>query len=132
MTPPSLPETTKTQITNLMHTSFQAAENSYIMRVESFGPIGQVNSFSTEEEVLEKANDTEYGLYASIFTKDIDRAMRFAKELESGTVTVNGAAPTHALSLPFGGWKQSGIGVENGQEGFEEWSQTKSVLIVMD
>jgi aldehyde dehydrogenase (NAD+) len=102
------------------------------MKVESFSPIGQVNSFSTEEEVLERANDIEYGLYASIFTKDIDRAMRFAKELESGTVTINGAAPTFAMTMPFGGWKQSGIGVENGQEGFDEWSQTKSVYILMN
>src|SRR5271170_6974882 len=64
------------------------------MKVESFGPIGQVNSFSTEEEVLTKANDTEYGLYSSVFTNDITRALRIAKELEAGTVAINSAAPT--------------------------------------
>ena|SRR5436190_9568278 len=102
------------------------------MKVESFGPIGQVNSFSTEEEVLAKANDTEYGLYASIFTRDINRALKFAKELESGSVAINAASPTGAASMPFGGWKQSGIGTENGEEGFNEWSQLKSVYFVMN
>jgi aldehyde dehydrogenase (NAD+) len=113
-------------------TDFQAAEDSYIMKNESFGPIGQVNSFSTEEEVIAKANDTEYGLYASVFTNDISRAMRFAKEFESGTVVVNGAAPTVVLNMPFGGWKQSGVGCENGPQGFDHWSQIKTVYVTMD
>jgi aldehyde dehydrogenase (NAD+) len=99
------------------------------MQVESFGPIGQVNSFSTEEEVLEKANDTEYGLYASVFTNDISRALKFAQEIESGVVVINGASPTAAVTMPYGGWKQSGIGYENGPEGLEMWTQIKTIFI---
>jgi aldehyde dehydrogenase (NAD+) len=102
------------------------------MTVESFGPIGQVNSFSTEEEVLAKANDTEYGLYSSVFTNDINRALRFAKEIEAGTVVINAAAPTASLYMPFGGWKQSGNGVECGAEGFDLWTQIKTVVISTD
>src|SRR5271154_4533967 len=102
------------------------------MKIESFGPIGQVNSFSNKEEVLTKANDTEYGLYSSVFTNDITRALRIAKELEAGTVGVNSAAPALSLTLPFGGWKQSGTGVECGVEGFEVWTQLKTVLIAME
>jgi aldehyde dehydrogenase (NAD+) len=102
------------------------------MTMESFGPVAQVNAFSTEEEVIAKANDTEYGLYASVFTNDVSRAFRFAKQFESGQVVVNGAAPTAAQSMPFGGWKQSGLGSENGFEGFDHWSQVKTVYISMD
>jgi aldehyde dehydrogenase (NAD+) len=102
------------------------------MKMESFGPISQVNSFSTEDEVLAKANDTEYGLYSSVFTNDITRALRIAKELEAGTVAVNSAAPTVSLTMPFGGWKQSGNGVECGAEGFEHWTQIKTIIIAME
>jgi aldehyde dehydrogenase (NAD+) len=102
------------------------------MKVESFGPIAQVNSFSTEEEVLAKANDTEYGLYSSVFTNDLSRALRVAQGIEAGTVVVNAAAPTTTLSMPFGGWKQSGNGVECGPEGFDQWTQYKTVVISMD
>ena len=97
------------------------------MKIESFGPIGQVNSFSTEEEVLAKANDIEYGLCSSVFTN-----MRIAKELEAGTVAINSAAPTTSLSMPFGGWKQSGNGVECGAEGFDLWTQIKTVIVAME
>jgi aldehyde dehydrogenase (NAD+) len=102
------------------------------MKQESFGPIAQVNSFVSEDEVLAKANDTEFGLYASVFTRDINRALKFAREFESGSVIVNGAAPTASLGMPFGGWKQSGNGVELGPEGFDEWSQLKTIIIVVD
>jgi aldehyde dehydrogenase (NAD+) len=103
------------------------------MKNESFGPIGQVNAFSTEsEEVLAKANDTEYGLYASVFTNDITGALRIAKELEAGIVAINSAAPTASLSMPFGGWKQSGNGVECGAEGFDLWTQIKTVIVAME
>jgi len=110
----------------------QAPEDSYIMKNESFAPIAQVNSFSSEEEVLAKANDSEFGLYASVFTRDLNRALRFAKELESGQVAVNAASPTFSITMPFGGWKQSGIGSEYGIEGLDHWSQMKSVYISMD
>ncbi|KAJ9626184.1 hypothetical protein H2203_003816 [Taxawa tesnikishii (nom. ined.)] len=66
-----------------------APEGSRIMKEEVFGPVVVINTFRSEEEVLKKANDTEYGLYASVYTKDLDRAMRCAKALESGYVGVN-------------------------------------------
>jgi aldehyde dehydrogenase (NAD+) len=71
-----------------------AVEDSYILKIEFFSPIGQVNSLSGKEEVAAKANDTEYGLFASVFTKDLCRAMRFSKSLESGAVVINRAVPT--------------------------------------
>jgi acyl-CoA reductase-like NAD-dependent aldehyde dehydrogenase len=69
-------------------------EDATIMKEEVFGPVVNINVFKTEEEVLEKANNTEYGLYASVYTKNIDRALRFAKGLEAGTVGVNCTSPT--------------------------------------
>jgi len=102
------------------------------MKVESFGPIAQVNSFSTEEEVIAKANNTEYGLYSSVFTNDLNRALRLAKEIDAGTVVVNAASPTASLRMPFGGWKQSGNGVECGPEGFDLWTQIKTIIVATE
>ncbi len=69
-----------------------------------------INTFETEEEAIQKANDTEYGLYAAVFTKNISRAMRVAKALESGYVGINCTSPSTAKDLPFGGYKGSGQG----------------------
>ena len=63
----------------------------------------------------------QYGLYASVYTKDIQRAVRFAKELESGTVAINCTSPVMAFDIAFGGYKQSGNGRQFGQEGLESW-----------
>ena len=71
------------------------------------------STFETEEQALKLANDTEYGLYAAVYTKNLDRAMRFAKGLESGMVGVNCTSPTGAWDMPFGGYKQSGVGRES-------------------
>lgn len=69
-------------------------EDARIMKEEVFGPVVNINTFHSEQEVIDKANDTEFGLYASVFTKNIDRAMRFAKALEAGTVGINCTSPT--------------------------------------
>ncbi|KAF2006126.1 aldehyde dehydrogenase-like protein [Amniculicola lignicola CBS 123094] len=87
-------------------------EDATIMKEEVFGPVVNINVFKTEEEVLAKANNTEYGLYAAVFTKNIDRALRFAKGLESGTVGVNCTSPALGKDMPFGGYKSSGVGRE--------------------
>ena len=79
-----------------------------------------VNTFETEEEALSKANDTEFGLFAAVYTKDISRAIRFAKALEAGGVGVN-CAMALIFSLPFGGWKQSGDGRMWGKPGMDGW-----------
>jgi aldehyde dehydrogenase (NAD+) len=82
------------------------------MKEEVFGPVVNINIFSSEDEALAKANGTEYGLYAAVYTKKIDRALRVAKGLEAGTVGVNCTSPTGAPDMPFGSWKASGIGRE--------------------
>ncbi|KAI0039319.1 aldehyde dehydrogenase [Auriscalpium vulgare] len=85
-------------------------DDSKLNREEVFGPVLVFHTFKDEEEAIRRANDTEYALYASVFTKDIDRAIRVAKRLESGQVGINTASPTLHVDMPFGGWKQSGYG----------------------
>ncbi|KAE8451079.1 hypothetical protein EG329_004751 [Mollisiaceae sp. DMI_Dod_QoI] len=110
----------------------ETPEDSRIMKEEVFGPVVNINVFKTEEEVMAKANDTEYGLYASVFTKNIDRAMRFAKGLEAGTVGVNCTSPTTGRETPFGGYKGSGIGREGYHHSMNNFLETKSVVIKID
>jgi acyl-CoA reductase-like NAD-dependent aldehyde dehydrogenase len=106
------------------------AEDATIMKEEVFGPVVNINVFKTEEEVLEKANNTEYGLYAAVFTKNIDRALRFAKGLEAGTVGINTTSPQTGRDMPFGGYKASGTGRE-GEPNYSlsNYLETKSVII---
>jgi aldehyde dehydrogenase (NAD+) len=106
-----------------------APEHSTIVKEEIFGPVVVINTFKTEEEAIAKANDSEYGLYASVFTKDIDRAIRVMKALESGTVSVNCASPSGAAGFPFGGYKASGVGREGGLYSMKTFSETKTVII---
>ncbi len=99
-----------------------------IVQEEIFGPVLTVQSFKTEEEAVRLANDNIYGLAASVFTRDISRAHRVVKQLEAGTVFVN----THdALdpSMPFGGYKQSGLGKDLGKEQLEHFLETKAVIV---
>lgn len=110
----------------------QQPGNSRVMKEEIFGPVVSINTFETEEEALKMANDTEYGLYASVFTKDIDRAMRFAKGFESGMVGVNCTSPTGAWDMPFGGTKQSGVGRESLLLSLEDWLEQKAVFIKVE
>ncbi len=70
-----------------------------------------------------------YGLYAAVYTKDIDRAMRFAKGLEAGTVGINCTSPTFAIDMPFGGYKSSGSGREWGQWSLDNFLEVKTVMI---
>lgn len=110
----------------------ETPEDAQIMKEEVFGPVANINVFHTEEEALARANDTEYGLYAAVFTKDINRAMRFARGLEAGTVGVNCSSPMTAHDLGFGGWKSSGVGREGLYESIEAFLETKSVLIKIE
>jgi aldehyde dehydrogenase (NAD+) len=104
-----------------------APEDSAIMKEEIFGPVVVINTFSTEEEVIAKANDTKFGLYESLWTRDLERALRVSKKLESGMVSVNYASPTGSWDLPFGGWKQSGTGRESLLESMEHFTEQKSI-----
>ncbi|KAK9783377.1 hypothetical protein SCARD494_13196 [Seiridium cardinale] len=107
----------------------QQPEDSKIMKEEVFGPVVCINTFETEEEALRIANDTEFGLYAAVYTNDLDRAMRCAKSLESGMVGVNCTSPTGAWDMPFGGYKQSGVGRESFLLSMDDWLEQKAVFI---
>jgi aldehyde dehydrogenase (NAD+) len=96
-----------------------------IAKTEIFGPVLSVISFKNEEEAIEIANDTPYGLTNYIQTQDPEKVKRVARKLRSGMVDVNGAGI--AVDAPFGGYKHSGIGREAGKEGLIEFLEVKSV-----
>ena len=99
------------------------------MKEEIFGPVVIINTFTTEAEAIAKANDTEYGLYASLYTKDLERALRVAKKLESGMLGVNCTSPTNSWDLPFGGWKSSGTGRESLLASMDHYLEHKSIYV---
>ncbi|MFZ0668010.1 MAG: aldehyde dehydrogenase family protein [Acidimicrobiales bacterium] len=102
--------------------------DSDLARNEVFGPVHAVLRFKSEEEVLEKANDSEFGLAAYVHTTDASRIERLVGELEAGTVVVNGLGGI-SPTTPFGGYKRSGFGREGGRAGIEEMVRTKSVIV---
>ena len=99
-----------------------------IVREEIFGPVMSVLAFDTEDEVVARANATEFGLAAGLFTRDLARAHRVAAALEAGIVWVNTYNLT-PVEVPFGGVKQSGIGRENGLVALEHFTQRKTVYV---
>ncbi|MFD2810445.1 aldehyde dehydrogenase family protein [Prauserella oleivorans] len=109
-------------------TIFADVDNSStIAQEEIFGPVLAVVPFDDEEEAVRLANDTDYGLGASVFTANGQRAFRVARKVRAGTVGVNGfQVEPH---LPFGGFKQSGLGREGGQSSFEAYTELKTVLM---
>ena len=101
-----------------------------IVREEIFGPVMSVLSFDDEDEVVARANDTAFGLSAAVFTNDLTRAHRVIARLEAGTCWINQYNVT-PIELPFGGYKQSGIGRENGHAAIEHYTQLKSVYVAL-
>ncbi len=99
-----------------------------VLKEEIFGPVAPVASFNSEEEAIAAANDTEYGLVAYVFTRDIKRALRVCEGLQTGMVGLNQGMVSNA-GAPFGGVKQSGIGREGGNEGIDEYLETKYVAV---
>lgn len=102
-----------------------------IMNEETFGPLMPVQAFSDEDAVIEKANDTDYGLAAYIFTETTSRAVRVSEKLEYGIVGVNDVFPA-VPEAPFGGIKQSGVGKEGGHHGMDEFLEKKYVSMGID
>lgn len=95
-----------------------------IYREEVFGPFVVISSFKTEDEAIERANDTTYGLGAAIFTQDITKGHRVARLIEAGMVWINSSNDSD-IRVPFGGVKQSGIGRELGEAGLEAYTNRK-------
>jgi succinate-semialdehyde dehydrogenase/glutarate-semialdehyde dehydrogenase len=99
-----------------------------VLKEEIFGPVAPVAGFASEDEAVAAANDTEFGLVAYIFTRDIKRALRVCERLETGMIGLNQGMVSNA-GAPFGGVKQSGIGREGGNEGIAEYLETKYVAV---
>jgi succinate-semialdehyde dehydrogenase/glutarate-semialdehyde dehydrogenase len=100
-----------------------------VMSEETFGPVAPIITVKTEEEAIELANDSEFGLGASVWSQDRERAMRIASELETGMVGINSFCTPQAC-LPFGGVKKSGMGRELSRHGFLEFMNIKSVKLM--
>jgi phenylacetaldehyde dehydrogenase len=99
-----------------------------IVREEIFGPVVVAEPFTKEEELVQRANSTHYGLAAGVWTGDIGKAHRIASALKAGTVWIN-CYNVFDAALPFGGYKQSGWGREMGHEVLNLYTQTKAVVV---
>ena len=107
-------------------TIFAEVDNQMqIAREEIFGPVLVIIPFDGEQQAIEIANDTDYGLAAYLYTDDIERIQRVTKQLQAGSVRINGAG--HGYEIPFGGYKQSGNGREWGEYGFEDFLEIKAI-----
>jgi len=108
----------------------ECRDDMSIVREEIFGPVMSVLEFEDESEVIERANATEFGLAAGVFTNDLARAHRVIARLQAGTCWINHYNVT-PVELPFGGVKLSGLGRENGRAAIEHYTQLKSVYVAM-
>jgi aldehyde dehydrogenase (NAD+)/betaine-aldehyde dehydrogenase len=111
-------------------TIFDAVNNSMtIAQEEIFGPVLSIITFKDADEALRIANDSVYGLAAAVWTKDLNTALKMAKGIQAGTVWVNSYHQAGMPNMPYGGYKQSGIGRELGREGLSEYLETKAIQI---
>ncbi|WP_343069417.1 NAD-dependent succinate-semialdehyde dehydrogenase [Geomicrobium halophilum] len=106
----------------------EATDDMLCMNEETFGPVAPVAAFQTEEEVIQRANNSPYGLAAYVFSENIGRAVRLSEALEYGIVGVNDGLPS-VPQAPFGGMKESGIGREGGHHGIEEYLEVKYISL---
>jgi succinate-semialdehyde dehydrogenase / glutarate-semialdehyde dehydrogenase len=106
----------------------QVPEGAALLKEEIFGPVAPVATFDDEEAAIAAANDTEFGLVAYVYTRDVKRALRVCEGLETGMVGLNQGMVSNPAA-PFGGVKQSGFGREGGHEGIEEYLETKYVAV---
>lgn len=101
-----------------------------VMRDETFGPVLAIAAVSGEDEAVLRANDSPYGLTASVFTKDLDRGRSVARRLAAGAVTVNDSQIHYlALELPMSGWKDSGLGTRHGIDGIRKYTQSQTIVV---
>jgi succinate-semialdehyde dehydrogenase/glutarate-semialdehyde dehydrogenase len=104
------------------------SDDSKLLNEEIFGPVASLQTFKTDDEVIKRANDTEYGLVAYLYTKDLTRGMRVSEKLDFGMIGLNRGLVSDPAA-PFGGMKQSGIGREGAQEGMKEFLETQYVSV---
>jgi succinate-semialdehyde dehydrogenase/glutarate-semialdehyde dehydrogenase len=104
-------------------------DSAEMLREEIFGPVAALQTFKSEDEAIKRANDTEYGLVAYLYTKDLSRGMRVSEKLEFGMIGLNRGLVSDPAA-PFGGMKQSGIGREGAHEGMMEYLETQYVSVV--
>src|SRR5690606_5031650 len=100
-----------------------------VSRDELFGPAVVVRRCSDIDEAIAAANDTRYGLAAGIFTRDIERAMRFAREVDAGVLNINASSQYRADLMPYGGLKDSGLGKEGPKYAIREMTEEKMVVM---
>lgn len=103
-------------------------DNMRICREEIFGPVQQLIRFKTIDEAIERANQSDYGLAAAVFTKDLDKANHLIQGLRAGTVWVN-TYNAFGAQVPFGGYKMSGFGRENSEYALQNYTEVKSVIV---
>ncbi|WP_375220856.1 NAD-dependent succinate-semialdehyde dehydrogenase [Symbiobacterium thermophilum] len=109
----------------------QVSDEMRIVHEETFGPVAPILTFRTEEEVIRRANDTNYGLAAYIFTRNLGRTVRVSEALEYGMVAVNDSLLA-VPQAPFGGVKESGLGREGGHHGLDDYLEYKYLSVVLD
>lgn len=105
-------------------------DDARLVQEEQFGPVIPVLAYDTIDEVIDRANDSEFGLAGSVWTSDIDRGIAVAKRIDTGTVWINKHLDLR-FDVPFGGAKQSGIGREQGNEGLKEFTQVKVISVAL-
>jgi succinate-semialdehyde dehydrogenase / glutarate-semialdehyde dehydrogenase len=104
------------------------SEDMLCMTDETFGPLAPISTFKTQEEAIDRANDSIYGLAAYVFTENITRGIQICEQLEYGIVGLNDGVPS-TPQAPFGGFKQSGLGREGGHHGIEEYLEVKYISV---
>jgi gamma-glutamyl-gamma-aminobutyraldehyde dehydrogenase len=110
-------------------TAFYCQPDSVLAQEEVFGPVCAVIPFDNEDHAVEIANDTEYGLAAALWTRDVSRAHRLSRRLRAGTVWINCYDEGGDQNLPFGGYKQSGNGRDKSLHALEKYTELKSTLL---